>query len=116
MRPRFQADADFNNRIVVGLRRREPAVDIPSAADGGVIGMADPDVLLATAEAGRILLSHDRRTIPGHFTTFIKGRMSPGGLLVAQDIDIGAGIDELLLVWAATEAEEWGNRLGYLPI
>jgi hypothetical protein len=27
MRPRFLADADFNRKIVVGLRRREPAVD-----------------------------------------------------------------------------------------
>ena len=27
MRPRFQADADFNHKIVVGLRRREPAFD-----------------------------------------------------------------------------------------
>ena len=27
MRPRFRADADFNQKIVVGLRRREPSVD-----------------------------------------------------------------------------------------
>ena len=27
MRPRFQADADFNQKIVLGLRRRERAVD-----------------------------------------------------------------------------------------
>ena len=27
MRPRFQADADFNQKIVLGLRRREPVID-----------------------------------------------------------------------------------------
>lgn len=35
MRPRFQADADFNQRIVVGLRRRDPAIDFRTASEGG---------------------------------------------------------------------------------
>jgi len=34
MRPRFQADADFNNKIVLGLRRREPAVEFEDARAG----------------------------------------------------------------------------------
>jgi len=34
MRLRFQADADFNRRIVIGLRRREPAVDFQDALLG----------------------------------------------------------------------------------
>ena len=42
MRPRFQADADFNQKIVAGLRRREPALDFQSAREGGVIGRRDP--------------------------------------------------------------------------
>jgi uncharacterized protein (DUF433 family) len=32
MRPR-QADADFNNKIIMGLRRREPAIDVRSARE-----------------------------------------------------------------------------------
>ena len=36
MRPRFQADADFNNKIVTGLYRREPSVDFLNAQEGGV--------------------------------------------------------------------------------
>ena len=39
MRPRFQADADFNHRIVVGLRRREPSVDFLSAHEIGIVGV-----------------------------------------------------------------------------
>ena len=39
MRPLFQADADFNHKIVRGIRRREPAVDFQSAEHGGVVGI-----------------------------------------------------------------------------
>jgi hypothetical protein len=116
MRPRFQADADFNHRIVIGPRRREPLLDFQSAVDGGVYDVPDQDVLGIAADAGRILVSHDRNTMPSHFTRFLKARTSPGLIIVSQDLDIGTAIDDLLLTWAATEAEEWIGHLGFLPI
>ena len=73
-------------------------------------------MLRAAAESTRILVSHDRTTMPGHFSTFIETRSSAGVILVAQDLDIGSAIDELLLVWATTDASEWMNRIGYLPL
>lgn len=116
MRPRFQADADFNHRIVVGLRRREPAVDILGAHEGGVIGVSDPEVLTISSESSRILLSHDRKTMPGYFTRFRETRSSPGVIIVSQDLDIGVAIEDLLLIWAATDAEEWAGLIGFVPI
>jgi hypothetical protein len=62
MRPRFQADADLNHKILLGLRRREAAIDFQSAVQGGIIGKTDPEVLSVAANAGRILVSHDRAT------------------------------------------------------
>ena len=90
MNPRFQADADFNHKIVVGLRRREPAVDFMSAQDGGIVGVADQVVLRISAESGRILLSHDRKTMPGHFTRFRERWSSPGVIIVSQSLDIAS--------------------------
>jgi Domain of unknown function (DUF5615) len=98
MRPRFQADADFNHKIVAGLRRREPIIDFLGAADGYVIGKPDPEVLRIASEATRILVSHDRKTMPGHFAKFIEGRSSPDVIIVSQELEIGAAIEELLLV------------------
>jgi hypothetical protein len=86
MRPRFQADADFNQKIVAGLKRREPAVDLQDARAGGVIGLPDPEVLAMAAESGRILVSHDRRTMVAHFVRFVEGRSSPGLIIVPQDL------------------------------
>lgn len=54
--------------------------------------------------------------MPRHFAGFIANRPSPGIIVVSQDLDIGAAIEELLLIWAATGAEEWTNRIGYLPL
>jgi hypothetical protein len=34
MRPRFHADVDFNQKIVVGIRPQEPTADFLSAHDG----------------------------------------------------------------------------------
>ena len=116
MRPRFQADADFNHKIVIGLRRREPAIDILNAHEGGVIGVSDPEVLTMAAESGRILLSHDRKTMPSYFARFKRARSSPGIIIVSQDLDIGVAIEDLLLVWATTAADEWADRIGFIPI
>ena len=115
MRPRFQADADFNHKILVGLRRREPSVDFLSAHEGGIVGASDADVLRISAESGQILVSHDRNTMPAHFGRFCETRSGPGLIIVLQDLDIGAAID-LLLIWLVTDAEEWVEKLGFVPV
>ena len=116
MRPRFQADADFNQKIVAGLRRREPTVDFLGAAEGHVVGKPDPEVLRIASDTARILVSHDRNTMPGHLAKFIGSSSSPGLIIVSQELDIGAAIEDLLLVWSTTDASEWVNRIGYVPI
>jgi hypothetical protein len=116
MTPRFQADADFNHRIVLGLRRRETVIDILGAREGGVIALSDPEVLRIASDAGRILLSHDRKTMPAHLAKFRQTSSSPGVIIVSQDVDIGAAIEDLLIIWAASDAEEWQNRLGFVPL
>jgi len=116
MKVRFQADADLNRRIVVGVRRREPTIDLRSAREADVAGRSDPEVLLLAAQDGRVLVSHDRRSMPGHFARFIENRASPGLIIVSQSLDTGEAIEELLLIWAATEAEEWRNAMGFVPL
>jgi hypothetical protein len=68
------------------------------------------------AESGRILVSHDRRTMVAHFVRFVEGRSSPGLIIVPGDLEIGLAIEDLLVVWAASESEEWSNRVEFLPL
>ena len=116
MRIRFQADADFNQKIVRGLRRRESLLDFLGAHEGGVIGVTDPEVLGIAAESGRILVSHDRKTMPGHFARFLEDRPSPGLIIVSQDLDIGSAIEDILLIWIASGHDDWVNRIGFVPV
>jgi len=79
--------------------------------------MKDPDVLALAAAQKRILVSHDIGTMPRHFRQFRKdGNHSAGVLLVPQNPDVGTAIEELLLIWLASEAQEWENRLAWLPL
>lgn len=91
-------------------------MDFMDADDGAVIGLPDPDVISVAAESGRILVSHDRKTMPSHFARFRETRSGPGIIIVSQDLDIGAAIEDLLLIWAATDAAEWVDQLGFVPL
>jgi hypothetical protein len=53
--------------------------------------------------------------MPAHFSEFLAQQSSPGVIVVSQHLDIGAAIEDLLLVWATTNAEEWIGQLGCLP-
>jgi hypothetical protein len=39
-----------------------------------------------------------------------------GTILFPQSLDVGTAIDELLLVWLASDASEWENRLEWIPL
>lgn len=113
----FQADANFNAVIVKGLLRRQPLIDIQSADEAGLAGVPDPEVLVRAAESRRILVSHDYHTMPDHFAEYLaSGHHSPGVLLLHQQTPIAQAIEALLLVWDASEPDEWRDQLTYLPL
>jgi Domain of unknown function (DUF5615) len=113
---RFQADADLNQVIVLGLLRREPAIDFKTATEAGLEGLKDPNVLALAAAEGRILVTHDIRSMPGHFATFIQTSTSPGVFLIPQHLPVAVALEELLLLWSATEPAEWINQIVCLPL
>jgi len=112
----FQADADFSQTIVQALRRHQPAIDFQSADEAGIRGLPDPEVLAFAAREGRLLVSHDRSTMPAHFTDFIAKQHSPGVFIFAQDVPIGRAVEELLMIWETSEAEEWVDLFQWLPL
>lgn len=116
MRIRFQADADFNHTILTALVRRVSEVDFRGAVLGGLAGLTDAEVLAVAARDGRVLVTHDQTTMPAHFGDFISTATSSGVIVVPQSLAARQVVDELALIWTATDAEEWINRIAYLPI
>jgi len=113
---RFQADADLNQIIVSAVVRRVPAIDFRTATAAGLAGLRDVDVLGLAARDARILVSHDRTTMPKHFGEFIRSQRSPGLIVVPQHVPLVNVVDDLILIWTATQPEEWTDRIAYLPI
>ncbi|MEL6468604.1 MAG: DUF5615 family PIN-like protein [Cyanobacteria bacterium J06623_4] len=112
----FQADADLNQIIVKACRRVEPNIDFQTAAEGRLIGISDPEVLSVAAKLGRVLVTHDRKTMPRHFADRIMKTPSAGVIVVPQSMAVRAVVDDLVLIWMASEAEEWINRIRALPL
>lgn len=116
MKIRLLADADFRFGIVRGLLRRAPAIDFLPAQSTIPESMQDPDVLSLAKILGRVLVSHDHETMPVHFYSFLEREESPGLILVPQVLAIGLAIEELHLAWVCGDAEEFRNRVIYLPL
>lgn len=114
-RLRLQADNDLDQRIVVATKRLDPAVDFQTAAALGLHHLPDPEVLALAAREGRVLVSHDRRTLPGHFREFVASQRSPGLIIVSQRLPVGRAAELLHLLWAASEAEEYTDVIYDLP-
>ena len=114
---RFLADEDVRADIVQGLRSREPSIDVLDVKSAGLRGTKDPALLELAAEQDRILISHDRNTMTRHFyDRLAAGEAGPGLFIVSKQTSaIGEIIESLLLVWAASQSEEWRNRIAYLP-
>lgn len=116
MKIKFLADADLSHLIIAALKRREPGVDFQTAHQAEIEGLPDPQVLEIAARLGRVLVTHDRRTMPIHFGEFIKQNESPGVFIVSQKLPPAEVAEELLLIWSATEEEEWVGRISSLPL
>lgn len=117
MSVRFLADEDLDADIIEGLRSREPAIDILNVKSAGLRGMKDPALLELAAQQGRILITHDRRTMTRHVRERLAaGKSNPGLFIVPQRSAIGEIVEWLLLVWTASQAEEWRDKIVYLPI
>jgi hypothetical protein len=116
MKVRFQGDADLNQIIIKAALRREPTIDFQSSQVARLSGMTDDEVLKISAKERRILVTHDRKTIPHHFAEFIKSHSCPGVLIIPQKLPVASVVDDLILIWSASEAEEWINRIHSLPL
>lgn len=116
MTVRFLADEDLHGGLIEGLQSRESTIDILDVKSAGLRGMTDPALLELAAQQGRILITHDRGTMSRYFLERLyAGKPNFGIFVVPQQAALGEVIESLLLVWAASQAEEWRNQITYLP-
>lgn len=111
------ADQDLNEHIVDGAQRPEPALEFIRARDVGMSDSNDAEILAYAAKNGFIVVSHDVNTMPNEaYQILDAGGVMNGLLMVQQSKPIGPVIESLVLIWSASEAEEWIGQVQYLPL
>lgn len=114
---RLFIDQDFDHDILRGLVRRVPDLDVVTAHQAGLSVASDPELLAWAAEAGRIIVTHDRKTMPGHAADRIAtGERMPGVIIVPRRLPISQVIDELEVIVMCSYENEWENIIRYLPL
>jgi hypothetical protein len=109
--PLFRALLQHNaagSHVVDVVRVGDPA-DLP-------LGTKDPDVLIWAERAGRVLVSIDKRTMPGHLAAHLQtGRHSPGIFLVRPGYTIPVLVDLLVIAAYTTDPLLIRDRYEFIP-
>lgn len=112
---RVVSDENFEGDIIRALLQRRPRIDLIRVQDAGLRGMPDPQLLEWCAKANRVLLTHDRNTIPGFARARIRQRLPmPGVFVVDLRASFGALIEELLYLIETSEDGEWADDVVFI--
>lgn len=116
---RFLLDEHVPHTVQDQLLRLDNSIDI--LVVGGSLapakGTLDEEILAWIEAKGYILVSANRRTIPGHVRDHIEaGGHIPGIILLRRDASLGEIIEQLYLLWVASDANEYLDRILYIPM
>jgi predicted nuclease of predicted toxin-antitoxin system len=114
---RLLSDENFNGDIVRGLLLQRPDLDIVRVQDVELAGMDDPDILAWAANENRIVVTHDRATMPDHaYLRLAAGEPMTGMFVISDRLPVGQAIQELLLMNECSEQAEWNGVVVHLPL
>lgn len=111
------ADENFNGDIVRGLIRRQPDINILRVQDVELAETPDEAILAWAADESRILLTHDRDTMPNHaYDRVQSGKPMPGVFLVSDWMSKGQAIEEIYLAINVLEVDDCRDQVTYFPL
>lgn len=119
MEPRFLLDEHINRAIQRQLRRLDPQIEVLTIGDSEAppVGTSDPDILDWLERNGYILVTKNRSTMLVHLSNHLTaGRHIPGVFWLRPRVDIGSIIEDLYLIWSASTAAEYQDRILFLPL
>lgn len=115
-RPRFLADHDLNEHLVQGVLRQEPSVEFLRVREVGMSAQSDEEILEYASREALLVVSHDVNTMPAAASTRLTSSGTfPGLFMVQQTLPMKSVIESIVLIWSASELEEWKDQIVYLP-
>lgn len=114
---RLLIDQDLDHDILRALVRRVPRLDVVTPFEIGMEAATDAELLRWAAREGRIVITHDRKTMPRHAANLMEeGENIAGLFVVLRRTPLQQVIDDLELIVTCSENEEWVNIIRYLPL
>lgn len=114
---RLLADENLNADIVRGLKLRHPDLDILTVRDAGLAGADNSDILAWAVENDRIVLSHDRATMPHFAYQRVRANEPMAGLFILNDrIPVNQAVREVSLMVLCCKPSEFAGHVVYLPL
>jgi hypothetical protein len=116
---RYLLDEHVDALYRIQLLRREQNLTVWRIGDAGAppVGTLDPEILIWCEEHDFILITNNRKTMSDHLLDHLTtGRHSPGVFVMNPKMGIGETIEELILIWGASDASEHQDRITYLPL
>lgn len=90
---RLLSDENFNGEVIRGLFRAQADLDLVRVQDVGLIGADDPAILAWASANNRVLLTHDRATVPAFAQNRLRGgELMPGVFVIENRAPLENGL------------------------
>ena len=116
---RYLLDEHLPRALVIQLRRRDPGLAVWLVGDPGVPakGTSDTELLRWCEEVGALLVTDNRRSMPGHLADHLAaGGHVPGIFVLRRTRAIGDVVDDLMFIAGAAFDDEFRDRIIYVPL
>ena len=114
---RLLFDQNFDKDVLRGLQRRITGLEAITAYEAGLSEADDPALLAWAAAENRIVVTHDRKTMPAHAGDRMKAGDRVAGVFVfSTHLPIQTIINELEILIVCSEMDEWENCVVNLPL
>ncbi|MGB5968637.1 MAG: DUF5615 family PIN-like protein [Spirulinaceae cyanobacterium] len=114
----FLVDENLSPRLKTSVLNLNPTIDIIRVGEINAPALAtlDPDILSYLELSKRLLVTDNRKSMPGHLEQYwAEGGTIWGLFWVRPGASLGEIAEAIYVVWEVSEAEEWLDRLDWIP-
>lgn len=113
----FLSDEDVPGAIVRALRQRHPTLDVVRVQEVDLMNTPDSDILEWAAHEGRIIFTRDITSMTAHANDRVSNGMAMSGIIVIPErMPIGQVVRELEIIAFASCADDWRDKVEFLPL
>lgn len=115
----YLVDENTAPAIADQLRRIQPKIIIYNIGDEKAppLGTLDPKILIWLEKEGFSLVTRNRKSMPQHLKDHLsQGYHVPGVFVIRPNASMGEIIDDLLLIWEASDVDEYQDQIVHIPL